>query len=346
MMVRTLTAAVCVAAMVGSAASALSVDARAMLGQINNIVLNDHSAASETEGTLYVGGNFSGNHVVNGDKLPEFTVGGATGSVVIGGSTTGKLTSNNGSVIVGGSNSGQIVANGASGSDSVTVGGANSGKIQTSQPGTISIGRGNAGSLNAQPSGTVKTNTGVVPQIPAREVKAAFQTLSTDLSLLTTTSGASATAKSITAGTESFAVLNLTSDFFKADGLNSLKIDPSQTLIVNVAGKKIDIKSNWNAGNKSNVLFNFYEAEKVSVNRLFRASILAPSAEVKVNSDIWGTLVSHDLKQNNGQVIPYDDNHPFSGTIPPLTPVPLPASVLLLLGGVTGLGMMKLRRRA
>lgn len=339
-------------AVLGGAAKAATVDAVALLGQINNIVLNDHKGASETEGNLYVGGAFSGTHVVNGDRMPEATVGGATGSVIIGGAASGRLTSNSGAVVIGGSSSAEINTNGATGANGVTVGGANSGRIQTAQPGAISIGGANSGTLNAQPSGSVAVNTGVAPQIPAAEVKTAFQTLSTELSQLATTAGAAANAadfnsRSILAGSETFAVLNIDSTFFSGGGFSGVTTGAAQTLVVNVSGKDVTITSNWNGPNAPTVLFNFFEAETLRVDRLFRASILAAFADVRTGNDVWGTLVSHNLDQR-GQVIPYDDRYPFRGTIPdspdPVAPVPLPAAAWLLLAGVGALAAAGRRR--
>jgi choice-of-anchor A domain-containing protein len=344
-------------ALAAGGAQAASVNAVALLSQINNIVLNNLTANAETEGTIYVGGAYTGGATVNPDGLASFTVGDATGSLVIGGASAGNPNVNNGEVVIGGSNAGSIVSNAPGGSNSITVGGANSGFIQTAQPSTISIGGANSGTLNPQ-GGTAQTNTGVIPIIPVAEMTGAFRALSLELGALATTDGVVVNASdqnmlSVLSGSERFAVAHAPLALVAGGTFLGVTQFAGQTTIINVAGQTVTVGANMNI-DLPNVLFNFYEATSLTVNVGWGASILAPFANVTLNGGgVNGTVVSFDLTQN-AEVRPYNDSFLFSGDFPedkttpppPPSPVPLPAAAWMLLAGLCGLAALGRRRAA
>ncbi|SEA77728.1 collagen-binding domain-containing protein [Rubrimonas cliftonensis] len=337
-----------VLALSGGAAGAASLDALSLLKSINNIVLNDLQAGTETEGTVYVGGNYSGAAPVNSDNLGDATVGGVTGALIVGGSNGGAPNVNNGATVIAGDNNGQINANGATGDNAVTVGGDNNGFVQTAQPGAISVGGANNGTLNAQGAGSVATNTGVTPSVPVAEMIALFQSLSLDLSLLADTAGAFASTSDqnqlrVTSGSETIAIVNTTSALVSNGTFLGVNDFAGQTTIVNIAGKNITVGANGN-NNEPNLLFNFFEAETVTFNRSFNASFLAPFANVTLNGGgVNGTFVSFNMTQN-AEIRPYNDANLFGGDLP--APVPLPAAAWMLLAGLGGLFAASRRKTA
>lgn len=319
-MVRTACAAACMVALAGNAVSAMAVDTAAMMSEFNVIVLGSLTASSETEGTVYVGGSLVSNgYGVNPDGLADGTVGGVTGSLIVGGSVAG---------------------------NPINVG-----------TGNVRIGGANAAIINQNGTGTVETG---VSGIPTGDVTAAFQKLSTDLAALSDTPGAQAQTAdqnalrivSGTGGTDGVAVVNTTAaivatgTFLGVQSSTGTRADVPT--IVNVAGTSLTIGANYNQ-TLSNVLFNFFEATSLTIASGFNFSILAPFAHViSTGGGTNGVIVAGSLVQNN-EFRPIDDTRLFDGfppPSPPLTPVPLPAPALLLLGGVAALGLQKLRRRA
>ncbi len=66
-------------ALAATGASAATIDPAKMMATFNVISLGDLTASSETEGTVYVGGNLTSNgYGVNPDELADGTVGGVT----------------------------------------------------------------------------------------------------------------------------------------------------------------------------------------------------------------------------------------------------------------------------
>lgn len=346
--------ALCAGAIVAAGgADAASLSPLDLMRSVNNIVLNDLRANAETEGTVYVGRNYTGGATVNPRNLDDAMVGGVSGALIVGGANAGNPNVNNGATVIAGSNSGQINANGASGDNAIVIGGANSGAVQTAQPGAISVGGANSGSLNAQSGGTAASNTGVTPSVPVAEMTAIFQAFSLELSLLTDTTGAFASASDqnnlfVESGSETFAVVNASEALVKTGTFKGVNDAAGQTTIINIGGKNVTVGANAN-GNEPNVLFNFFEAETVTFNSAFNASFLAPFATVTLNGGgVNGTFVSFNMTQN-AEIRPYADNGLFGGDLPPPPPpsaVPLPAAAWMLLAGLGALAGASRRRAA
>jgi choice-of-anchor A domain-containing protein len=121
------------------------------------------------------------------------------------------------------------------------------------------------------------------------------------------------------------------------------------TIIINVEGTNLTLGSPLyyngvqNTGDSradDNILFNFADAQTVAIDAQFDASILAPFAILTGNAQMGGTFIAAQIGQT-GEV----HNDEFTGTLPPTTPVPEPATLALMGTGVTALAEV-VRRRA
>ncbi|HET7410896.1 MAG TPA: collagen-binding domain-containing protein [Paracoccaceae bacterium] len=298
---------------IGSGAAAAVIDAETMLRSFTVIALGDYELKSHTPGAVFVGGDFKADQSINGG-VSNATVGGVNGTLIVGGNVTG---------------GGQTTING-----NVAIGGE------------ITSGT------------TVNVNGGAVTtgaDVPVAGVRAAMHGLSDSLSQLAGTAGTSFSGDSNNprlnvgpAGADGIAVVN-----FDADDLGFLfggnpGIDFSGgpvTTIINVGGESIEFGRNLNGFTGSNnVIFNFHEALEVVLNGPFAASILAPGADIWVNTGGANNfIVGNDIVQSA------EVRLPFSGDLPDMTPpssIPLPAAGWLLIAGLGALAAMARRRSA
>jgi choice-of-anchor A domain-containing protein len=129
-------------------------------------------------------------------------------------------------------------------------------------------------------------------------------------------------------------------DFQSASSM-AINAPSGSTVVINIAGDQINFQNlglRVNGTDKSNVLFNFYEATSLSLSGLtVQGSILAPNAAVKFNSGtIQGTLISNSLTGSG--TFEYSS---FNGSLP--TTVPEPTGIALI--GIAGTLALLLRRR-
>lgn len=109
----TLFAGVLLGTLSASPVFASTINTTDMMASFNVITLGALAASSETEGTVYVGGSLTTTgYGVNNDRLKEGTVGGITGSLIVGGSVTGSINVQIGAVRIGGTNTATINQNG------------------------------------------------------------------------------------------------------------------------------------------------------------------------------------------------------------------------------------------
>ncbi|MBB4660121.1 choice-of-anchor A family protein [Parvularcula dongshanensis] len=250
------------------AASLLSTTAHAapvaadLLAQYNLIVLGDATVSSETEGTVFVGGDLTSDGVygVNPDRLPNGAEFGA--SLVVGGD------------LLGAQYGGVRVFEG-----DIVIGGNANGRLYNNDGGTI-------------------TNA----PVNVSGVATAMHGLSTDLARLVDTGGSITGGQNAVltsaAGADGIAVFDLDASFFS--GVSNLSFATGgTTTVVNVSGTDIDLGGGFNFnGPFADVIFNFYEAETIDIGAAFSASLLAPDAAARFTGGrIEGSVVVGSLFQ-------------------------------------------------
>ncbi|MEQ9488704.1 MAG: choice-of-anchor A family protein [Alphaproteobacteria bacterium] len=287
-------------------AQAASFDARSLMRSFNAIVLNDLDTQVETEGAVYVGGDYVGGATVNSDNSPDVDLGnGIKGSLIVGGSFTGNhINLESGDAFFGGSINGNVNNNGG---------------------GVISTG---------------------VSGIPVNDIKTMMIDFSAELAALAPTGGVANVTDNNNIGfianpdANNVAVFNIDDTGLKNAGTYfGVTADLGVTTVINVSGKHIDSRLNLNLTQNS-VIFNFYEAETLNIHAAFNASILAPLADlVLTGGGVNGTLVANNLNQDSEIRAPL-----YNGVIP-VTSVPLPTPILMLLTALGALGVASQRRR-
>lgn len=117
-------------------------------------------------------------------------------------------------------------------------------------------------------------------------------------------------------------------------------------MIINVTGTNVTFGMNplgATKGQASRVVWNFFEATTLRVNAVIAGHIIAPFASASgFNGSTEGSVVAREVRLTNGEL----HQQEWTGTLPGGTPtvVPLPAGVVLLIGGLGALAA--LRRRA
>ncbi|WOI54329.1 collagen-binding domain-containing protein [Parvularcula sp. LCG005] len=292
-------------------AMAAPLDAELMLKEYNLIVFGDITSAgtAHVEGRTFIGGNLDANQFQAGLKVSN--------------------------VFPTNANDSQFDA-------ALVVGGDINGSGAKWFAGNAIIGGTINSSLESQGSATGPAQTGVAIDVAA--VQSAFEQMSLDLSTLDATGSlVGDTFTSTTANIDGVHVINVDAADFAA--ISDLKFNVGgATTIINVGGTSFETPSSFNFNNAyQNVIFNFFEAEMVSITKTWGASILAPLAQVIVGpgGSLKGTVVANSVVQSM-------EVHAFSfdGTLPP-DAVPLPAGFVLMATGLAGLaGVRSKRKRA
>lgn len=232
------------------------------LGDFNVVVFEDFDTNSDVEGSTFVGGNLVGSSATFGSELSP----GEDGLVVGGNISGGPKNVNNGTnVIVGGEVNATINLNGG-------------------------------GNLIQDPT------------ISGDQLEAEFLELSQFLSTLTPTgtvqlpSGQPGPAI-FNSGGGDLVVFEIDADDISGNLIQQIEliVQGSETVLINVSGETVDdILGNF-VGDiiqdavQQNVVWNFYQATILTLDRPFYGSILAPLADLQTNHIIEGTVIANNF---------------------------------------------------
>lgn len=265
-----------------------------ILREYNLVVLGNLTSSSEVEGRTFVGGNLSGNSSNYNIKPVPVSTNGKPGLTVVGDVNGGHKNLNNGAgAIVGGNVNSGFNLNGAN--QTVQVGG------------TISNTNVNQ---NTVQSGLATSNPAFAQNLQQdkSQIATSANNLSYELSTLTSNSTFTAQGNKgtfdVKPNADKVAVFNITSADLDKIGeiqFNQQGLKDTDTVIVNVSGKSITLNDNFLGGTTNlgeKVIWNFYEAENLTLTTAFGGSVLAPKAAAVTKNYIEGSAVFGSLVQD------------------------------------------------
>ncbi len=314
-------------------ASASTLDALTLLRNYNLITSGNVTSSSEVDGNALIGGNVSGGmynmHMIS-TAVPSLTVAGnLSGNIItkgkdlhVGGDVSGSVTMNDGgNAYVGSVVSGGSLTNNANGSGNTYVLGTLAGSVNTNGGSTI-----NGGTRPFDPAAT------------ASDAMATLSAFSAQLSGLTANSSYSFSGSKVTfnavAGANGLAVFDIAdaSGFFSQAAEFEFNLNGASGILFNVsdsagdAANDLNIHANFLAGSApllgSKMLWNFTNAQKITLASQFGGSMLAVFADTSNSNNIEGTLVAKSLTQY-GEIHsqPLDPNYPSAVPLPPAAPL-------------------------
>jgi choice-of-anchor A domain-containing protein len=327
--------------------------------------LNPTAEAASQLAALTVYGDVTGTGSFNVDNASGLT---------IGGTNAGGFTLNDGgSVYIGSTNSGNITIDGGSTStDGVSINGNNTGYLTLNNGGTVKInGNAGSGSLNGGSltytgtigswnlnGGATKTKVSSLSLPPPANLLPSFTStfeqpltaLSSQLAALTPNSTVLTSGNSVTLvahpNSSGVAVLDISTSVFAANDSVSVSLNGAKSFIINLtvanchANCTYSFPSSVNFQSPTsyadNVLWNVTDVSSLSFTTQFGGTVLAPTAAVKNNGPIDGTLVA--LSFNGGGEL---HDYPFDGPLP----APEPPGLAVLSVALVGTGVLCRRRR-
>ncbi|GGC10339.1 hypothetical protein GCM10011494_31280 [Novosphingobium endophyticum] len=313
----------------------------------NLVVLGDLTSTSEVEGRTFVGGNLEGNASnYQITALPETSVPGLT---VVGDVNGGHKNLNNGSGAVVGGN-------------------VNSGFNLNGNPQTVQVG-GSISNTNVNnntvTSGLAASDPAFIQQLHQQksQIETSMGSLSHSMSTLAANSQLAISGNRGTfnaqPGADGVAVFNISSADLDKIGEIQFNLNSADTAIVNVSGPAINLNDNFLGGTNNlgeHVIWNFPDAQDLSLSTAWGGSVLAPNADAKTWNYIQGSAVFGTLQQNGEMHVgTYNGGYyPPSSEDPPVsssssssssggTSVPEPG--MLTLFGLALVGLAFWRRR-
>lgn len=283
-------------------AQAASLSAVELLQQYNLITKGDVYSTQEVEGNVYIGGNLTGSTLQAAFVKASVPDSGLANIVILG---------NNG-----------VTMNINDRDVTVVIGGTSTGTVNE--------------------AGTVITGSTPAELVPDSDT--VFSTLdqwSRDLSLLATTGTYTEGEQGYTfgAGVYNISLADLTKREFKYD------LAEGETIVFNVSGTDLAIDKNWPGVPyelASQVVWNFYEAETVSINSKVIGSVLAPSATLSgFSGSLEGSVFALAVNLTNGEIHLQQPDFDVDTPV-----VPVPATLPLLICGIGALAALRRRKAA
>ena len=310
----------------------------------NLIVFDDFDLRHDIQGSIYVGGNLTGNNMV-GSNNTRYT--GTAGLTVAGDVKASGIKVKNGDFYAGGNVSGLVeiqdggsaYVGGTVASNSVRLTGNTSGRA-------MEAGSDAARGKLLDVSDFLALSADLASrEADIRYTAADVRDRNNFRLQLADTNG------------DGLTVLHLDDGFLGAlssYGFYGDDIAGLGTIVVNVAGKNNSLGANWQQGGlpdnlfaSQNIIWNFYEAEVLTFDRQIFGSVLAPGARVSNVTPIDGTLVAGSFTQNGQVHLPgFTGDISFPSTLRPAVPaeeIPEPLSVALLGMGLVGVACLRRR---
>ncbi|WEF30859.1 collagen-binding domain-containing protein [Pseudoduganella chitinolytica] len=323
-----------------TAVTAAPLTATQVLNQLNVVSLNAIDSTSHVDGRTWAGGSVNGGDY--GQHLAQAPASAYAG--LSAGGSASNLHVNGGGAVVNGSLSNAMINSGSA----VVKGGATG----TNFNGPAYVA--GAAAWNNYNGGLVTTPTAAMQAADSAASSTDFRQVLTNLA--TSLNGLSDTGGKVTvsgnkavfdakAGADGVAVFDLeTID----EGLFSLgefefHLNGASTVVFNTDVKTASIGANFLGGSAqvigAKAVWNFYNATSLTLGSQFGGAVLATGATLTNWQNIEGGVYVDNLVQR-GEI----HLQPFTGTLGTVSPVPEPATVTLLLGGLAVL--VARRRRA
>lgn len=260
------------------------------LREWNLVVLGNLESSSEVEGRTFVGGNLTGNSSNYGIRALA-SPNGQPGLTVVGNVNGSHKNLNNGSGAVVGGN--------------VTSGFNLNGPNQTVKVGGMI--RNTNVNQNMVVANLDATNPafGLGLQQQKADLKSSLGSLSFDMGTLAATSRMTVQGNrgvfNAQPNAQGLAVFNITAADLDRIGEIQFDLGGADTAIVNVSGRTATLNDNFLGGTNNlgeRVIWNFPDAEELTLTTAWGGSVLAPLADAETRNYIQGSGVFGNLRQN------------------------------------------------
>ncbi|HEY0597436.1 choice-of-anchor A family protein [Sphingopyxis sp.] len=260
------------------------------LREWNLVVLGNLDSSSEVEGRTFVGGNLTGNSSNYGIRATT-SANGQPGLTVVGNVNGGHKNLNNGSgAVVGGNVTSGFNLNGPN--QTVKVGGMINNTNVNQNTVISNLDRSDPG-------------FGLALQQQKADLKSSMASLSFDMGTLAANSQLTVQGNRGTfnaqPNAQGLAVFNITAADLDKIGEIQFNLNGADTAIVNVSGRTVNLNDNFLGGTNNlgeNVIWNFPDAEDLTLSTAWGGSVLAPLADAETRNYIQGSGVFGNLKQN------------------------------------------------
>ncbi len=285
----------------------VSAQADSVLSTWNLIVFNDLTSTQEVEGRTMVGRDLTTGASQYGTMLDRPSHLGTDVLIVGRNLNGGNVHMEAGNLRLGGSRTGTLDFNG--------------GGVQINDAGAAALvasARAEVLGISGALSGLDATNTVSIP-----------------------TSSPAPVSFSATPGVDGVAVFNVDGNQLFGNGFVQqfdIAMNGATSVIINVSGTSIthnqgNFLGGFNPSNASTILWNFYEAQTLNIDRALFGAVLAPDAHLTNGNFIAGSVAVEDFTQNGEIHLPA-----YTGYV---GDVPAPGSLALLAAG----GLIATRRR-